>query len=615
MWKIIYGILFFCFLFVTLDAQQTRTVNKKAFGYFQDAKVAFREGKIQKALEILNKAKNYDQRFSGLYLLEADIFNKKGDKDSEIKAVEVALGLDSLRDHPYYYFVLAEAEFDKAHYEKAEEYYTLYLRRDKRRQAEQQALKQVENCKFAQEALRTQTKQPIERYYEAGQPVYWPSLDVTGETLLFTKQEENRETMWMLKDREPYPLNFKTTGNYGASSLTADGQMMYFSMNSGRNGFDIYVAYRLSDTTWSEPVNLGEPVNTDGWEGQPAISADGRRMFFAANREGGRGGSDIWFSRLLRRESNGRQIWSQPRCLYFNTPGDEMAPFLYFDNKTLFFASDGYPGMGRKDIYKVDVEEVSKPLNIGITVNSQREELGFIVDGSGEWGYFTSDVSGKRCIYRYRLEQDIACPPAAYIKLLTEDESEVPLAPDRLALVDVATGDTLANYDDVYACEQMLACVPVHKLLLVNAVKKGYMYYSDTLRVRQASPENPQVCRIRLSPIRKDRTLVLKGIFFDVDDYRLKPESYPELQQLLVFLRLNPEVKIEIGGHTDNSGNDKHNNQLSENRAFEVYKYLFLRHVSKERMEYRGYGKDRPLAPNTTQEGKARNRRTEIRIK
>lgn len=615
MWKIIYGILFFCFLFVTLDAQQTRTVNKKAFGYFQDAKVAFREGKIQKALELLNKAKNYDQRFSGLYLLEADIFNKKGDKDSEIKAVEVALGLDSLRDHPYYYFVLAEAEFDKAHYEKAEEYYTLYLRRDKRRQAEQQALKQVENCKFAQEALRTQTKQPVEMYYEAGQPVYWPSLDVTGETLLFTKQEENRETMWMLKDREPYPLNFKTTGNYGASSLTADGQMMYFSMNSGRNGFDIYVAYRLSDTTWSEPVNLGEPVNTDGWEGQPTISADGRRMYFAANREGGRGGSDIWFSRLLRRESNGRQIWSQPRCLYFNTPGDEMAPFLYFDNKTLFFASDGYPGMGRKDIYKVDVEEVSKPLNIGITVNSQREELGFIVDGSGEWGYFSSDVSGKRCIYRYRLEQDIACPPAAYIKLLTEDESEVPLAPDRLALVDVATGDTLANYDDVYACEQMLACVPVHKLLLVNAVKKEYMYYSDTLRVRQASPENPQVCRIRLSPIRKDRTLVLKGIFFDVDDYRLKPESYPELQQLLVFLRLNPEVKIEIGGHTDNSGNDKHNNQLSENRAFEVYKYLFLRHVSKERMEYRGYGKDRPLAPNTTQEGKARNRRTEIRIK
>ena len=121
--------------------------------------------------------------------------------------------------------------------------------------------------------------------------------------------------------------------------------MMYFSRENGRNSFDIYVAYRLSDTSWSEPVNLGAPVNTDGWEAQPAVSADGTRLYFASTREGGRGGSDIWFSYLLRREADGRQLWSQPRCLYFNTGGDEMAPFLYFDNKTLFFASDGYAGL------------------------------------------------------------------------------------------------------------------------------------------------------------------------------------------------------------------------------------------------------------------------------
>ena len=106
----------------------------------------------------------------------------------------------------------------------------------------------------------------------------------------------------------------------------------------------------------------------------------------------------------------------------------------------------------------------------------------------------------------------------------------------------------------------------------------------------------------------------MKGVFFDVDDYELKPESYPELLQLAEFLRLNPEVRIEIAGHTDNTGSDKHNYQLSENRAFEVYKFLFLKHIGKERMSYRGYGKDYPLAPNDTEEGKARNRRTEIRI-
>ena len=85
-----------------------------------------------------------------------------------------------------------------------------------------------------------------------------------------------------------------------------------------------------------------------------------------------------------------------------------MAPFLYFDNKTLFFASDGYAGMGRKDIYKVDVEQVTPPLNIGITVNTQRDEFGFMVDASGQWGYFSSDISGKRCIYRYRLGEEVA---------------------------------------------------------------------------------------------------------------------------------------------------------------------------------------------------------------
>ncbi len=142
--------------------------------------------------------------------------------------------------------------------------------------------------------------------------------------------------------------------------------MMYYSRENGRNSFDIYVAYRLSDTSWSEPVNLGAPVNTDGWEAQRR--GIGRRYTFVLLllpvREG-EGEADIWFSYLLRREADGRQLWSQPRCLYFNTGGDEMAPFLYFDNKTLFFASTDMRWMGRKDIYKVDVEQVTPPLNIG----------------------------------------------------------------------------------------------------------------------------------------------------------------------------------------------------------------------------------------------------------
>lgn len=614
MWNIV-GVVLFCFIAFGVQAQQQHPVNKKAWGLFRQARESFREGDKEKALGLLLKAETFDQGFSPLYLLKADIYNKKGDKIQEIRAIETALALDSLESHPYYYFILAEYYFDEADYGKALVYYERYLSRDKRLHVKTVAERQAANCRFALEALRTQTGQPLELFYESGCPVYWPALDVTGQTLLFTEQTGGQEAMWMLRGDRRYALNFSGGENCGAPSLTADGRMMYFSRVNGRNSFDIYVAYRLSDTTWSEPVSLGAPINTEGWEAQPAISADGTRLYFASTRAGGRGGSDIWYSHLLRRMADGRQLWSQPRCLYFNTGGDEMAPFLYFDNKTLFFASDGYAGMGRKDIYKVDVEQVTPPLNIGITVNTQRDEFGFIVDAGGQWGYFSSDISGKRCIYRYRLGEEVACPPAVYLRLCTVNDAGEPVIPDGLTLVEVETGDTLAFYDGVGAYADMLACVPVNELLWVSAVKQGYLYCSDTLQVKKHTGGDPPVYTLRLQPIQKEQTLVLKGIFFDVDDYRLRPESYPELRQLVGFLKRNPEVKIEISGHTDNTGSDQHNYRLSENRAFEVYKYLFLNHIRKERMEYKGYGKDRPLTDNDTEEGRKRNRRTEIRVK
>ena len=216
---------------------------------------------------------------------------------------------------------------------------------------------------------------------------------MTGETVLYTSLDEGVENIRMRKGEKTFFLSLNTAENEGTQSLTADGQMMYFTgcgRPDSRGSCDIYVAYRLSDSLWSEPVNLGEPVNTDAWEAQPAISPDGRHLFFASTRPGGRGGSDIWYSTLLGRSSDGRQQWSEPRLLYFNTPGQEMAPFLYYDGKTLFFASDAYTGMGGMDIYKVNLDEAGEPLNMGISINSHENEMGFVVDATGRKGYFTS---------------------------------------------------------------------------------------------------------------------------------------------------------------------------------------------------------------------------------
>lgn len=607
-------VLFGCFLSVA--AQRPVSGDKRAELNYRKAMDACRVKDYDKAIGWLDKAAEYDADFPELYLLKADIFFKKGDEDSEAFFIRKALAIDSVR-YPSYYNRLGDYYYSRGDYRNARFYFSNYLAKDKKQYKASSARKKLRNCEFAMDALAKQVKQEVIPFIRSDKNVYWPSLDVAGQTVLYTQKEDGEENIWMLRDSNRMALNLNTPDNEGTQSLTADGKMMYFTAcgrRDTRGRCDIYVAYRLGDTTWSEPINLGFPVNTESWEAQPSISPDGTKLFFASNRDGGRGGSDIWFSRLLKREPNGRQVWSQPKCLYFNTPGDEMAPFFYYDNKTLFFSSDEYPGMGGKDIYKVDLDAVTEPLNIGITVNSHKDEMGFVVDASGEWGYFASDLAGVKNIYKYHIDPEIRCDRIAYMRLVTTDASGMPLSPDRLVVVAVASGDTLAFYDEVYAHDHMLACAVANQELLINASKRGYMYYSDTLHLGVSDYNTPRVKHIVLQRIGTGESLVLKGIFFDVDNYVLRKESMGELQRLVEFLELNPGVRIEISGHTDNSGSDEHNYKLSGARAFEVYQYLFQHRIAKDRMTYKGYGKDRPLFPNDTEGNRAKNRRTEIRI-
>lgn len=590
--------------------------SKKAQEGYEGALLLYKRKHYTEALQVLEKAATFSA-MPEIWFLKADIYNKLKNPESEIEAIEQGLAIDSVKYTGYYYF-LAENYLARGDYDRARRTYTAYLEKDKKQHHGVRARRQLRNCEFAIEALRTQQKQPAELYLTSAADIYWPSLDVRGKTVLYTEQKEGVENIRMREGEKAYWLNINTGNNEGTQSLTADGQMMYFTgcgRPDSRGSCDIYVAYRISDTLWSEPVNLGEPVNTDAWEAQPAVSADGRKLFFASNRPGGRGGSDIWYSTLLRREENGRQIWSQPKLLYFNTPGQEMAPYLYYDNRILFFASDGYPGMGEMDIYRVDLESIDTPVNIGITVNSYKDELGFAVDASGKTGYFSSDKNGRKEIFKYALEDEMQCPGISYVRFVVKDEEGNRILPEQLVVVLPEKGDTLAYYSDVYRPETLLACIPAGKSVLVSVLKPGYLYYSDTLSVDEYRQGDPGEYEIILRRIRENASFVLRGVFFEVDDYNLRPESLPELNQLMAFLKWNPEVKIEIAGHTDDTGTDEYNDRLSENRAFEVYKYLFLHRIPKERMSYKGYGKRQPAVSNATEAGKAANRRTEIRIK
>lgn len=620
MWKVyllkIFLLSFLVCSGVSSGAQEV-SQNKKAVKAYEAARLLYRTRNYPAVLKMLEQAQKYDDGFAELYFLRADAYQKLGNVSEEMQAIRRGLALDSL-SYPAYYFFLAERYFQQGNYESARENFHYYLERDKHLNYEVHARKQLANCEFAIRALQDGTSEQPELFIQSDHPVYWPSLDIDGKTVLYTRLDGEVENIWLRQEEGDLPLNLNTFCNEGTQSLTADGQMMYFTgcnREDSRGSCDLYVAYRLSDTLWSEPVNLGEPINTEAWEAQPSVSADGTRLFFASNREGGKGGSDIWYSVLVRREKDGRQVWSRPRNLYFNTSGEEMAPFLYYDGKVLFFASDAYPGMGGMDIYKVNLDSIDEPKNIGPMVNTWKNEMGFAVDASGKRGYFASDRSGIKNIYRYCLEEPVVCQEMAYILFVTEDEAGASLVPDNLVVVSLDAGDTLAYYDEVYATSPMLACMPAHRFLLVSVLKAGYMYYSDTISVGEADYEHPLTRKLVLRKIRENESLVLKGIFFDVDSHTLRPESATELKQLMFFLKQNPGVEIEISGHTDATGSDTRNQQLSEDRAFEVYKYLFLQRIPKERMSYKGYGKQKPVAPNDTEEGRALNRRTEIRIK
>lgn len=609
--------IFFLFCLAVPVAAQEFSTNKKANQLYGQAREVCREKDYEKALSLLDKASGLDNTFAELYFLRADIYKKLGDDDRETEAMQEGLARDSVKYTSYYYF-LGDKYIGRGDYALALGCYDRYLKWDKKRIYALQAGQQRENCLFALNALETGKRRPVELYLEAENSVYWPSWDMTGQTILYTALNAGVENIWMRREGGDVLLNLNSWHNEGTQSLTADGRMMYFTgcnRPDSRGSCDIYVAYRLSDTSWSDPVNLGFPVNTNAWEAQPSVSTDGTRLFFASNRGGGKGKSDIWYSVLLQTGEDGKQIWSEPRNLKINTPGDEMAPFLYYDNKTLFFASNGYPGMGGIDIYKVPLDGAGVPENIGVTVNTYKNEMGFAVDASGKYGYFSSDMDGRKRIYRYQLEGTLICDEMAYVQISVQDERGLPLSPDNLVVVNLAADDTLAFYDKAYASPRMLSCVPANSMLLISAIKAGYMYYSDTLQIGQADYQHPLHKEIVLSPVRSGESLVLKGVFFDLDAHSLKPESGVELDRLVAFLKLNPEVEIEISGHTDDTGTDEHNNRLSEDRAFEVYKYLFLHRIGKERMSYRGYGKSQPIAPNDSESGRAKNRRTEIRIK
>jgi outer membrane protein OmpA-like peptidoglycan-associated protein len=331
---------------------------------------------------------------------------------------------------------------------------------------------------------------------------------------------------------------------------------------------------------------------------------------------GGYGGKDIWVS---TRQPNGR--WGKPANLGpdVNTSADEGCPFIHPDNQTLYFNSNGHDGYGLTDLFlvrKKDDDSWGVPLNLGFPINTIDDEGSLIVAADGKTGFYASDGADTRGgldLYEFELRNDIRASKVLWVKGKVYDVKNNNGLPSAVELTDINTRKLLSKIQTDEEGNYLIT-LPVGKNYAFNVNRKGYLFYSDNFETKPGFADSAMQINIPLQPLEAGATVVLKNIFFASNQFQLKDESVAELEKLLQLLIDNPTTQIMISGHTDNVGSAADNLALSTSRAKSVVQFLQKNGIEPSRLVSKGWGASKPIADNTTEENKAKNRRTELSI-
>ncbi|MGY3211258.1 OmpA family protein [Mucilaginibacter sp. HD30] len=606
------------------------TRNKTAIKYYVTANQSLDNLAYDEAIANLLKAIETDAKFVEAHALLADVMRQR--RLNPITIIEeykkaLALNPDFSRAT---YVNLAEVELSQAKYQDALQHIQKYLTyssistKDKTR-----ADKIAKDCTFS---INAQSHPVAFNPLNVGAAIntvadeYSPVVTADEKTIIFTRQINANEDFYhsnktdSIWQKAKYLSSRINTPNFneGSEAISPDGKYLFFTGCNRPDGMgrcDIYVVQKKGDD-WDKPFNLGSPLNTAGWESQPSISPDGGTLYFVSNRPGGYGGYDIWKSKL------GAKGWGTPENLgpTINTPYNEQSPFIHPDDSTLYFCSDGWPGMGGQDLFVSRLSKDGKwqePENLGYPINSHGNETGLSLTANGDYAFFSSNKLeglGGFDIYSFKIPSNLRPKPVIYVKGYVFDaKTKNPLeaAVEIVALQD--SKPVYQNYSSVTEGD-FLATLTSDRNYGLNISKKGYLFYSENFSLIGYKSDKPFNIRVLLQPIEIGNKVVLRNIFFDTNKFDLKPESRSELQELVNFLAYNPSIKIEISGHTDNIGNDEPNQTLSQNRAKAVYRFLISSKVDAERLQFKGYGKSQPIAPNDNEDGRGKNRRTEFKI-
>jgi len=631
-----------CRLYSQPEKVFTGSKSKKANDLFNQATALMMNGRTAEAEPLLIKALKEDSNYVDAYLRLSAIYYRQGKTDLEQQQYEKVLKI--CPELPGIYFNYAYLYLRKKEYENAIKFYNKYLTFEDISDAFfKTATENIKICQFRDSCI----KHPVPFNPEnVGDGVnteldeYWPAITADDQLLYFTRRlDQNPEAkidflrfnedifcsvyeknIWNKATKLPAYLN-AVNKNEGAITISPDGKFLLFTIcvddyNVGYGSCDIYISEYLNGE-WQPPRNIGAPINTAAKETQPSISFDGNTIYFSSSQGKTYGKLDIFKS---TRNPDG--TWGQPINLgpEINGPENEQSPFIHPDNKTLYFSSESRMGMGGADLFMARLNEngqFGKIKNLGYPINTDQNEFSLFVNAMGDKAYFASRREGGKGgldIYSSKLPPQYKPEPVCYLKgIVFDKETNVPLGA-KFELIDLNNGKIILTSTSDAKTGKFLVAVPADKNYLINVSREGYLFYSGNLSAKGKN-SYAIVNKIPLTPVKVGETVVLNNIFFDFDKSEILPQSTIELQKVIAFMNLNSMLTIEIGGHTDNIGDDAYNHKLSENRAKSVYFYLInTGKIPAGRLTFKGYGETKPIDTNDTDAGRSKNRRTEFKV-
>jgi outer membrane protein OmpA-like peptidoglycan-associated protein len=438
------------------------------------------------------------------------------------------------------------------------------------------------------------------------------------------------------------PIN--TEDHDATAGLSNDGQTLYVYYYRNDGG-DIWQTH-LNGDRWSKPEHMSDKINgSKSHESTVSVGPDNKTLYFISDRPGGLGGRDVWKTVM-----NDKGKWTDAINMgpTINTEYDEEGVDILPDGKTMYFSSQGHKTMGGYDIFKsVNTNgQWSEPENIGYPVNSTDDDVFFVMGASGKHGYYASIQKGgygDKDIYEITFlgpekpvalsdEDNLLAGSSSSVAdvmaqavtvhttkttllkgIIYDSATHTPLEAS-IELVDNVKNQIIASFTSNSKTGKYLVTLPSGVNYGIAVKAPNYLFYSANFNLPDTANYQVVERNIPLQSISIGSRIVLRNIFFDFDKATLRPESTTELDRLINLLTTYAKLKIEISGYTDNKGSQAYNQNLSQSRAKSVVDYLIAHGIASDRLTFRGYGMDSPIATNETDEGRQQNRRTEFKI-